>query len=231
MNLVGRAPETRVREKHDMARHHVPRDPTAVASSVRPSYGLKDLLWLVGDRPNASVLDLGPAWQSTLNFFLDRGFRVSAEDLLPEWNQFQEVQELAARDFDPGGIPAPLAPQWLASSFLEEAVQFPAESIDAILAWSIFDYATDQLAGALAGRLYEILRPGGCVLAIFHGRPPASYQRYRIAFEGIELLPDAAPVRFARTFQNREILQLFGQFRSAKTYVGRDQIREGLFVK
>jgi len=40
-----------------------------------------------------------------------------------------------------------------------------------------------------------------------------------------------APARCTRVFQNREILQLFGQFRSAKTYVGRDQIREGLFVK
>jgi hypothetical protein len=34
-----------------------------------------------------------------------------------------------------------------------------------------------------------------------------------------------------RTFQNREILNLFSRFRSAKTFVGRDQVREGLFIK
>jgi hypothetical protein len=198
---------------------------------VRPSYGLKDLLWLVGDRINGCVLDLGPAWQSTLSFFLDRGFRVSAEDLLREWSEFQTRQEAAARDFEPSGDLVPLDPQWLAGSFLEEALQFPPESVDAALAWSIFDYASDALAPALAERLYEILRPGGCILAIFHSRPPQCFQRYRIASEGIEVLPDGAPVNFSRVFQNREILQLFGKFRSVKTYVGRDQIREGLFIK
>ena len=35
----------------------------------------------------------------------------------------------------------------------------------------------------------------------------------------------------ARVFQNREILDSFGQFRTSKTFVGRDQIREGLFLK
>jgi hypothetical protein len=32
-------------------------------------------------------------------------------------------------------------------------------------------------------------------------------------------------------YQNREILNLFGRFHSSKTFVGRDQIREGLFIK
>jgi hypothetical protein len=201
------------------------------AANVRPSYGLKDLLWLVGDRANGCLLDLGPAWQSTLTFFLDRGFRVCAEDLLPEWNQFQARQEAAAGELEPSGASAPLDPKWLAASFLEEAVQFSGESVDAALAWSIFDYASDELAAALAERLYDILRPGGCILAIFHSQPPKSCQRYRIASGGIEVLPGAGPAHFSRVFQNREILQLFGKFRSAKTYVGRDQIREGLFIK
>lgn len=231
MNPSGRAPQTRAPENLNMSRPEFPRASSGGASNVRPSYGLKDLLWLVGDRAKGCVLDLGPAWQSTLTFFLDRGFRVSAEDLLREWNEFQARQEAAARDFEPSGAPVPLDPQWLASSFLEEALQFPAESVDAALAWSIFDYASDALAPALAERLYEILRPGGCILAIFHGRPPESCQRYRIASEGIELLPGDTPAHFSRVFQNREILQLFGRFRSAKTYVGRDQIREGLFIK
>ena len=186
---------------------------------------------MVGDRANGCVLDLGPAWQSTLVFFLDRGFRVCAEDLLSEWNEYQAREEAAARDLDPGAAPAPLDPEWLASSFLEEALQFPAESVDAALAWSIFDHASDDLAAALAARLYEILRPGGCILAIFQPQPPKSCQRYRIASGGIELLPNTAPASFSRVFQNREILRLFEKFRSAKTYVGRDQIREGLFIK
>jgi hypothetical protein len=35
----------------------------------------------------------------------------------------------------------------------------------------------------------------------------------------------------SRIFQNREILDIFGKFRSSKTFVGRDQVREALFLK
>jgi hypothetical protein len=35
----------------------------------------------------------------------------------------------------------------------------------------------------------------------------------------------------ARVFQNREILDIFGKFRSSKTFVGRDQVREALLLK
>jgi hypothetical protein len=31
--------------------------------------------------------------------------------------------------------------------------------------------------------------------------------------------------------QNREMLDLFAKFRTSKTFVGRDQLREGLFLK
>jgi len=35
----------------------------------------------------------------------------------------------------------------------------------------------------------------------------------------------------SHVFQNREILSLFSEFRSSKTFVGRDQVREALFLK
>jgi hypothetical protein len=34
-----------------------------------------------------------------------------------------------------------------------------------------------------------------------------------------------------KPLQNREIQELFGRFRSVKSFVGRDQLRENLFVK
>jgi hypothetical protein len=201
---------------------------------VRPSYGLKDLIWLVGDHPDGCMLDLGPAWQATVDFFLERRFRISVEDLLVEWKDFQAAQEreaAAGAKNQPADRPAPPSPHAAAEAFLQSELQYPDESMDAILAWDFFDYATDALAVRLAARLFQMLRPGGCVLAIFHARPPDVFHRYRIVAGGIELRPAPAPARCSRVFQNREILQLFGQFRSAKTYVGRDQIREGLFVK
>jgi hypothetical protein len=47
----------------------------------------------------------------------------------------------------------------------------------------------------------------------------------------LDLAPAAAPVLAQRALQNRELLNLFSAFRSSKTFVGRDQLREGLFTK
>src|SRR5882762_6038705 len=50
--------------------------------STRVSNGLKELLWNLDGLGRGTLLDLGPAWQTTLSFFIERGFRVSSEDLL-----------------------------------------------------------------------------------------------------------------------------------------------------
>jgi hypothetical protein len=77
-----------------------------------------------------------------------------------------------------------------------------------------------------------VLQPGGAILAMFHSRTPDRFHRYRIADpQSIELVPSPTLAVHARTFQNREILDFFGKFRSSKTFVGRDQLREGLFLK
>jgi hypothetical protein len=80
-------------------------------------------------------------------------------------------------------------------------------------------------------RLHEMMRPGGAILAFFHSRPPAVFHNYRLAEGGIEVTPVRPLGLQPRCFQNRELLNLFGQFRSSKTFVGRDQLREALILK
>jgi hypothetical protein len=76
------------------------------------------------------------------------------------------------------------------------------------------------------------MRPGGAVLASFHSRAPERFHRYKIIdSQNIELVPAPTLAVHARVFQNREILDIFGKFRSSKTFVGRDQVREALFLK
>src|SRR5271170_2172894 len=50
--------------------------------STRISNGLKEFLWNLDGLGKGTLLDLGPAWQTTLSFFIERGFRVSSEDIL-----------------------------------------------------------------------------------------------------------------------------------------------------
>src|SRR5277367_2012185 len=69
-----------------------PRPPEAPSSS-RLSNGLKELLWNLDGLGRGTLLDLGPAWQTTLTFFIERGFRVTSDDILHDWAQFLTDQD------------------------------------------------------------------------------------------------------------------------------------------
>ncbi len=202
------------------------------AQSGRVSNALKEFLWLLSDIPKAKILDMGQVSQDTLNFFIEKGFRVTTEDFLRSWREFMDVEEARLRAGKIGGdVERPSAVS-LADRFLEDLLKYPPASFNGILAWDLFDYMEPEMLARVVARLHDILRPGGVVLAIFHSRTPDRFCRYRVlpdqTFELLPLPPIAQPVHI---FQNREMLDLFAKFRTSKTFVGRDQLREGLFLK
>ncbi|MGB6266480.1 MAG: hypothetical protein WBF56_12120 [Candidatus Acidiferrales bacterium] len=204
----------------------------AVSANVRVSNGLKEFLWLLGDAKQPRILDLGNVSQSTLNFFIDRGFRVSTEDLLRSWKDFIAGEEEQLRRMPAGQGVERISQATLAEKFLADGIQYPEENFSGVLVWDLLDYLDSELLLRLMERLYNVLQPGGAILAMFHSRTPDRFHRYRIADpQSIELVPSPTLAVHARTFQNREILDFFGKFRSSKTFVGRDQLREGLFLK
>jgi hypothetical protein len=201
---------------------------------VRTSHGLKEFLWLMSDVPHARVLDLGPVWQATVNFFLEKGYRISTDDLLGTWREFISAEEerLRVSPLTEEGYSARLTASALADKFLENALQYAEESFHGVLAWDLFDYFDPAVSSRIMDRLFSILHTGGAVLALFHSRAPERFHRYRIIdTQTVELVSASTLAVHARVFQNREILELFAKFRSSKTFVGRDQVREGLFLK
>jgi hypothetical protein len=209
-----------------------PPSPASTAANTRVSNGLKEFLWLIGDVPRGRVLDLGPIWQSTVNFFVEQDFRVSSEDLLRAWKDFLTDEEERIRAAAAGEAGQRLSPSALAERFLETALQYPEASYHGILAWDLFDYFDPAALAPFVDRLSNLVHPGGAILALFHSRPTERFHRYRIINEqSVELIPAPTIAVHARVFQNRELLSLFEQFRSSKSFVGRDQVREALYVK
>ena len=201
-------------------------------ATLRVSNGLKEFLWLISDVRHGRILDLGPVWQSTVSFFVDKGYRVSAEDLLRTWKDFLTAEEEHLRTAPIAEDNEKISPSLLTDQFLETALQYPERSFHGVLAWDLLDYFDPFVVPILMKRLSSILHPGGAVLALFHSRPVERFQRYRIVdSQTVELLSAPTIAVHAHVFQNREILSLFDQFRSSKTFVGRDQVREGLFLK
>lgn len=204
--------------------------PSFAPRESRGSNSLKDFLWHLNGIGRGNLLDLGPAWQSTITFFIERGFKVSTEDVLMGWKQFSQEEEQRQ-----SSLPADaerVSRAELAKVFLETSLQFAPGSFDAVLAWDVLDYLEDDAMKLVAERLRSLVREGGVILAMFHSRRPQQFQRYRILDEKtLEMVSSSSIFPMARVFQNREISDLFARFHTSKTYLGRDQLREGLFVK
>jgi hypothetical protein len=205
---------------------------SAAAPNTRVSNGLKEFLWLLSDVKKGRILDLGPASQSTLNFFIEKGFRISAEDMLRTWKDFLNNEEERLRSAAVGEPAERVTQMELAGRFLEENLNYPEHSFHGILAWDVCDYFDAEVLPLLMERVYKMLHPGGAVLALFHSRPTERFHNYRVIDgQTIEAVSAPTVAVHSHVFQNREILDLFSEFRSSKTFVGRDQVREALFLR
>jgi 2-polyprenyl-3-methyl-5-hydroxy-6-metoxy-1,4-benzoquinol methylase len=200
--------------------------------TTRISNGLKEFLWNLEGLGRGTLLDLGPAWQTTLSFFIERGFRVTSDDILRGWSEFVKEQEsrsklpLKEEDY------LERTPEARAKKFLEENLQYPVAAFDALLLWDVLDYLEPAVAKQIVTHLEEMLRPGGVVFAMFHSKKPEGFQRYRVADTSRLQVLSAKPICAAqKVYQNREIQGLFGNCRTIKTFIGRDQLRETLFLK
>jgi SAM-dependent methyltransferase len=208
-----------------------PRLPEA-PGSTRISNGLKEFLWNLDGLGRGTLLDLGPAWQTTLSFFIERGFRVSSEDILREWRDFLNEEEQRLHGVNVISETVDMTPAGRANRFLESNLQYPRASFDAVLAWDLLDYLEPSLAKQTIASMTECLRPGGVVFALFHSKKPEGFQRYRIAdSNSLQVISASVLCPAQKVYQNREIQDLFSRFRTMKSFVSRDQLRETLFIK
>src|SRR6476620_8968745 len=210
-----------------------PRAPE-LSETTRVSNGLKEFLWNLDGLGRGTLLDLGPAWQTTLNFFIERGFRVTSDDLLHSWKDFLAEEEIRLKNAATATSTEnyDLTPAGRAARFVHANIQYAAATFDAGLLWDILDYMEPAVAKQTVACLTELLRPGGIVFAMFHSKKPEIFQRYRVADSStLQVIGAARLVPAQRVYQNREIQDLFNRFRTVKSFVGRDQLRESLFVK
>ena len=200
--------------------------------ATRVSNGLKEFLWNLDGLGRGTLLDLGAAWQTTLNFFIERNFRVSTEDILRGWKMFLDEDEARLREDPTLREKLDITPEGRASRFLKSNMVYKPASFDAVLLWDALDYLEPAMTRQTVACVTELLRPAGIVLAMFHSKKAEGFQRYRVADSNtLQVVPARSLTPFYKVYQNREIQDLFSQFRTTKSFVGRDQLRENLFIK
>src|SRR5215813_8057746 len=122
----------------------------------RVSNGLKEFLWNLDGLGRGTLLDLGPAWQTTLNFFIERGFRVTSDDLLHSWKDFMVEEEQRLRNAAAAADSVDVTPGGRAVRFVQENIKYSPASFDAILLWDILDYLEPAVAKQTVGCLTEV---------------------------------------------------------------------------
>ena len=85
------------------ARGNAPRSGEALIKS-RISNGLKEFLLQLEGVGHGTLLDMGPVWQATVRFFVDRGYKLYTEDLLVSWRDFLRAEQEALRLLPPGAV-------------------------------------------------------------------------------------------------------------------------------
>src|ERR1700756_3451554 len=122
------------------------RAPPAAPETNRVSNGLKEFLWNLDGLGRGTLLDLGPAWQTTLNFFIERGFRVTSDDLLHSWKDFMLEEEQRLKNAATAADSVDVTPAGRAVRFVQENIKYKPASFDAILLWDILDYLEPAVA-------------------------------------------------------------------------------------
>src|ERR1700692_3046138 len=154
--------------------------PGVQSKAGRQSNGLKEFLWQLEEIGHGHLLDLGPARQTTITFFIERGFKVYTEDLLATWQYFLDEEAQQAKEIPAGADQSEMTPEGRAKRFLETTMLYPDDTFDAVLMWDILDYLDSDLMAKLATRITSLVREGGVVFAMFHTRKPILFHRYSV---------------------------------------------------
>ena len=184
-----------------------------------PTKALKKFLATLATKESPVLLDLGPVVGVNLNFFGETlGCKVFIEDLYADIERHTRADTIAE-------FPA----------FLKRRFTQPANSVDGILAWDLFDYLDVPSAQALAGELVRMMRVDAALLGFFSTAQPKTVPHYTkfVVLDEHTLRHREYPGSRARqrVLQNRDIIKLFENLRVSDSFLLQTNLRELLFRK
>jgi cyclopropane fatty-acyl-phospholipid synthase-like methyltransferase len=185
---------------------------------LQTSHALPRLARRLSASPHARVLDLGSVVGGNLQFFIDLGCKVTADDQ-------QHPVETASLTSSGAGA------DWKGHPSLD----YPSDSFEAVLVWDFFDFLGPQEARSFSRDLHRVVKAGGIVMAYFTSRETERREpsrRFRItAPDKIEWIPLGAARPLRHVYQNRDIERMFEGFRIHFAVVLQNGSREILLEK
>ncbi len=198
-----------------------PRSVTFPEPYSRPSNALEQFFASLQGRDGVNLIDFAGASQANITFITSLRYGLASED-------FSKALEQTFGADDPYDMQSD--PQ-LVDRFLLENVNFRPDSYEGALVWDGLQFLTPHVQQVLVDRLFDALRPGSYLFALFpsdeKARPTAVYD-YRIADHKTVLLTPRGMRPQRHFFNNRALEKLFHRYSSVKFFLTRDHLREVL---
>jgi hypothetical protein len=193
------------------------RKPGRKDALTRQSRGLEQFFFNIRDVVGLSVLDCAGASQDNIDFLINLGHKVYAQDLV------QNLDEAFGPDPEAQTNPSRI------DYFLKQNFAYPPETLDGVLLWDSLQFMSPALLNATVDRLAEVMRPKAYLLAFFTATErvrDVPSNSFRIADSKTIVLTERSVRSAGQVFNNRSLEKLFGKFESVKFFLTRENLRE-----
>lgn len=195
------------------------------ARTNRYSSGWSHMSKYLNSRDSLRLLDIGPTSAGNINFITHLGHSIYMANL---------VEDSARPDYILPHPDDPAKKIYDTRRYLTENLDFTGRVFDVVTFWDTADYLPLPLLQPVIDRIYEVMEPGGQILALFHAKLDGDsngFCRYHLtATDQLEIQPIGThPIR--QTFTNRQIEGLFQRFASHRFFLAKDTLREVIVTR
>ena len=198
--------------------------PQAGPRVTRHSGGWAALRKRLQDESSLRVIDTGATSPHNISYLTALGHSIFLADpvhdaLTGDWQ----------RGVDEGGKPI-----WDVEAYLSQTLEFSGRMFDVVLLWTTLDYLPEPLVAPVVDRLFEVMNPGGQILAFFHNHEKGeqnAYCRFHLTDTDDVEMQLAQPYPIQRTFTNRSIERLFVRWSGFRQFLAKDSVSEVLITR
>ena len=192
----------------------------------RHSSGWGQILQRMRGEESLRVLDIGPTSSGNINFITALGHSIYLANLVEDAARREWI--IPQEDGSPGRFDV--------ERFLAAHLDFSGRGFDVVLFWDTADYLPEELLSPVLTRLYEVMAPGGQLLALFHA-PPApgvvkpvmaksDFNRYHLTEGSAVETQRMGEYPLLHSYTNRQIEKLFEEFKAFHFFLSKDNMRE-----
>lgn len=204
----------------------------SAARITRHSSGWGQMSAFLRAQESLRILDFGPTSAGNINLVTGLGHSIYMANLVEEAARPEYLLPGAEDESSAFDIPR----------FLEENLDFHGRTFNVVLLWDTLDYLPKAVIQSVADRLFEVITPGGQLLALFHSSTPAgvtakpsaddtTFSRYHLTpADALELQRiGGRPILHTQT--NRQVEAVFHLYSGYKFFLAKDTLREVIVTR